>query len=68
MLIGDSANVDYDTGLKPDAALNPDTIAVDTITRMGNDVEEDTVPVEEPVETVGDVQEEQPIGLMARRG
>tara|TARA_R100001510_G_C7632518_1_gene191156 strand:- start:182 stop:676 length:495 start_codon:yes stop_codon:yes gene_type:complete len=68
MLIGDSANVDYDTGLKPDAALNPDTIAVDTITRMGNGVVEDTVPAEEPVETVEDVQEEQPTGLMARRG
>jgi len=35
---------------------------------MSNGVEEDTVPVEEPVETVEDVQEEQPTGLMARRG
>jgi len=67
MLIGDSANVEYDTGMKPDAALSQDNIAADTISRMADNASDEEVIPEVPVESMEPVQEEPPVGLMARR-
>ena len=65
MLIGDSAGVEYDTGMASDKAIDDATLSAATIDKLAEEMDrgepEPVIQEEEPV------QEQQPVGLMARR-
>ena len=76
MLIGDSKDIEYTTGMKAEKSERPalnSRIIAELKSERGNKDEEQDMPTEEPMEEVEQEQDsedmpmEQPKGLMARR-
>ena len=76
MLVGDSADIEYDSGLSKEAPMNKkrtrNTLVAKTARKLQmqlNEQEgkEDKPMVEEPIEMEEDMPEEKPKGLMGRR-
>jgi len=76
MLVGDSAGIEYDSGLSKEAPMNKkrtrNTLVAKTARKLQmqlNEQEgkEDEPMVDEPIEMEEDVPEEKPKGLMGRR-
>jgi len=65
MLIGDSAGVEYDTGMAPGKSLDDSALSAATIDKMARAI--DKSEPEPEIEQEEPVAEEQPVGLMARR-